>query len=137
MLGLLSCVSAMALPEKVAPGIPVADVRLLGGPFQDAQQRDLDYMLSLDPNRLLSGMRAASGLKPKAPLYGGWEKNGSGIIGHYLSACAWMSAATGDERIRKRMDYIVGEMAEYQKHRGDGGLYASPWEADDWYARLG
>ncbi|MES2475720.1 MAG: beta-L-arabinofuranosidase domain-containing protein [Verrucomicrobiota bacterium] len=118
-------------------GIPVSAVRLLGGPFLDAQKRDLEYMLSLDPDRLLSGMRAASGLKPKAPLYGGWEKNGSGIIGHYLSACAWMAAATGDERIRQRMDYMVGEMASYQNHRGDGGLYASPWEADRWYDALG
>lgn len=137
MAGLVSSVSAAALPEKVVTGIPVGDVRLLDSPFLDAQKRDLDYMLSLDADRLLSGMRAASGLKPKAALYGGWEKNGSGIIGHYLSACAWMAAATGDERIRQRMDYIVGEMAEYQKNRGDGGLYASPWEANDWYAKLG
>lgn len=135
--GLFSCTTAAALPEKVATGVPVADVRLLDGPFLDAQKRDLDYMLSLDPDRLLSGMRAASGSNPKAPLDGGWEKNGSGIVGHYLSACAWMAAATGDVRIKQRMDYLVGEMASYQEKRGNGGLHASPWEADRWYAALG
>ncbi|GAA5116495.1 glycoside hydrolase family 127 protein [Luteolibacter yonseiensis] len=137
LAGSFSWAFAAEPPVKVVTGIPVDDVRLLDGPFLDAQGRDLDYMLSLDPDRLLSGMRAAAGLKPKGPLYGGWEKNGSGIVGHYLSACAWMSAATGDERIKRRVDYIVDEMAEYQKSRGDGGLYASQWEADDWYARLG
>ncbi|RYD19282.1 MAG: glycosyl hydrolase, partial [Verrucomicrobiaceae bacterium] len=129
--------SAADLPVKVSNPIPIADVRLLDSPFLDAQKRDLEYMLSLDPDRLLSGMRAGAGMEPKGKLYGGWEKNGSGIVGHYLSACAWMAAATGDARIKQRMDYIVGEMAEYQKQRGDGGLYASAWEANDWYARLG
>ncbi len=125
------------VPELAVKGIPVGDVRLLDSPFLEAQKSDLDYLLRLDPDRLLSGMRTAARLKPKGPLYGGWEKNGSGMIGHYLSACAWMYAATGDERVKRRMDYIVAEMGEYQKNRGEGGLYASPWEADRWYAALG
>lgn len=135
---MLACgVCAAGTVEKPRAGIPASDVRLLAGPFLDAQKRDLDYLLELEPDRLLSGMRAAAGLKPKAPLYGGWEKNGSGIVGHYLSACSWMFAATGDVRMKQRVDYIVGEMAAYQNHRGDGGLYASPWEANRWYAALG
>ncbi|WP_341404622.1 glycoside hydrolase family 127 protein [Luteolibacter soli] len=129
--------AAAELPKLAVKGIPVADVRLLDSPFRDAQKRDLDYLLQLDPDRLLSGMRAAARLKPKGELYGGWEKNGSGIVGHYLSALAWMSAATGDAKVKQRMDYVVSEMAEFQKNRGDGGLYASPWEADKWYASLG
>ncbi len=134
---LLVSTAAAAPPVPALRAIPAADVRLLDSPFKEAQRRDLDYLLQLDPDRLLSGMRAASGLKPKAPLYGGWEKNGSGIVGHYLSACAWMHAATGDPRVKAKMDYIVAEMAEYQKARNEGGLYASPWEADCWYADLG
>ena len=125
------------VPDLALRAIPVGDVRLLDSPFHDAQNRDLDYILTLEPDRLLSGMRAAARLEPKAALYGGWEKNGSGIVGHYLSACAWMYAATGDKRVKEKMDYIVSEMAAYQKNRGDGGLYASPWEADRWYAALG
>lgn len=136
VVALVPAAIAATLPP-LRSGIPVSDVRLLDGMFRDAQLRDLDYLLQLEPDRLLSGMRAASGLKSKAPLYGGWEKNGSGIVGHYLSACAWMFAATGDVRVKQRMDYIVDEMAEYQKHRGDGGLYASPWEANVWYPALG
>ncbi|WP_265594464.1 beta-L-arabinofuranosidase domain-containing protein [Haloferula sp. BvORR071] len=112
-------------------------MRLLPGLFYDAQRRDLDYLLQLEPDRLLSGMRAAARLQPKAPLYGGWEARGSGIVGHYLSACAWMYAATADVKVKAKMDYIVAEMAECQNGRNEGGLYASPWEADHWYADLG
>ena len=45
---------AMALPASAAPSqyFPLADVRLQAGPFQDAQQTDLRYLLALDPKRL-------------------------------------------------------------------------------------
>ena len=73
--------------------------------------RDQAYLLSLSADRLLSRFRAECGLTPKAPAYGGWE--GEGVagqsLGHYLSACALMYAATGDakpsrnaRRIRRR-----------------------------------
>jgi len=127
---------AADLPVPEVQGIPVGDVRLLDGPFRDAQKRDLDYLLTLDPERLLSGMRAAARMTPKAPLYGGWAKNGSGIVGHYLSACAWMFAATGDPRVKEKMDAVVQGMAECQQHSGNGGLSSNAWEADRWYPNL-
>ncbi|BCU76529.1 glycosyl hydrolase [Luteolibacter sp. LG18] len=132
----LARTAAVELPVMEVTGIPVADVRLLDGPFRDAQKRDLDYLLTLDPERLLSGMRAAAHLPPKAPLYGGWEKNGSGIVGHYLSACAWMFAATGDPRVKEKMDAVVRGMAECQQNAGNGGLASNAWEADRWYPGL-
>ena len=75
---------------------PLEDVRLLPGPFKDAQETDRAYMLRLDPDRLLSGMRLAAGLTPKAPTYGGWDSGGAGTVGHYLSAFSQMAQATGD-----------------------------------------
>ncbi|WP_193213845.1 beta-L-arabinofuranosidase domain-containing protein [Luteolibacter marinus] len=95
---LLADVASAGIPRLEMPAVPVGDVRLLDSPFKDAQRRDLDYLLELESDRLLSGMRAAAGLKPEAPLCGGWEKNGSAIVSHYLSACAWMFAATGEPR---------------------------------------
>ena len=87
---------------EVAPAVaaqatlfPLEDVRLLPGPFKDAQETDRAYMLRLDPDRLLSGMRLAAGLTPKAPTYGGWDSGGSGTVGHYLSGAAQMAQATG------------------------------------------
>ena len=115
---------------------PLEDVRLLPGPFRDAQETDRAYLLRLDPDRLLSGMRLAAGLEPKAPTYGGWDSGGSGTVGHYLSACAQMAQATGDPALKKREEYVVSEMDACQKRGGNGGLWSSPWDRD-WFADLG
>ena len=52
------------------------DVHLLESPFKQAMEKDAAYLLSIDPNRLLSGFRSHSGLKPKGALYEGWESSG-------------------------------------------------------------
>lgn len=128
-------------PTRLAVPFPVRlfalnEVRLLPSPFLQAQHADRDYLLRLNPDRLLSHLRKNAGLKPKAPPYGGWDKNGTGTIGHYLSACALMTAATGDPRLRARMNYIVEEMAACQKARGDGGLYGFAWDADTYFPKM-
>jgi len=114
---------------------PLQDVRLLDSPFKDAMETDRAYLLKLDPDRLLAHMRTNAGLKAKAESYGGWDTGGSGTIGHYLSACALMAASTGDPALRKRVDYIVSQMAECQK-AGDGGLYSFEWDAKTWFPEL-
>ena len=124
-----------ALPAQAAL-FPLEDVRLLPGPFKDAQETDRAYLLRLDPDRLLSRMRLAAGLTPKAPTYGGWDSGGSGTVGHYLSAAAQMAQATGDPALQKRVEYVVSEMDACQKAEGNGGLWASAWDRD-WYADLG
>src|SRR4029079_15401150 len=53
--------------------VSLRDVRLLDGPFLSAQKRDVDYLLSLEPDRMLHNFRVNAGLAPKAPVYGGWE----------------------------------------------------------------
>src|SRR5262249_33995897 len=76
--------------EKPAP-FSLHEVRLLEGPFLQAQKRDLAYMVSLQPDRLLHNFRVNAGLEPKAPVYGGWESQEPWIdirchghtLGHY------------------------------------------------------
>src|SRR5689334_24878804 len=51
----------------------LADVRLGAGPFLDAQKLDADYLLRLEPDRMLANFRINAGLKAKALVYGGWE----------------------------------------------------------------
>ncbi len=46
---------------------PLSSVSLLDGPFKRAQETDRAYLLSLDPDRLLSYVRKNAGLTPKAP----------------------------------------------------------------------
>lgn len=104
------------------------DVRLLDGPFKGATQLNAEYLLRLEPDRLLSWFRKEAGLKPKAEVYGGWESRGVAghSLGHYLSACAMMFASTGDVRFRNRVTYIVAELDDTQRANGNGYLAAIP-----------
>ncbi|HQT90519.1 MAG TPA: glycoside hydrolase family 127 protein, partial [Candidatus Kryptobacter bacterium] len=107
-----------------APG----DVRLLPGPFRHAMEMDSSYLLSLEPDRFLSWFRKDAGLKPKAPVYGGWESEGLAghSLGHYLSACSRMYRDTGNREFLKRVSYIVDQLDECQKANGNGYVAAIP-----------
>ena len=126
---------APATPWNVRPVISgkvqafdLADVRLLSGPFQQARERDTAYLLSLESDRLLHNFRTEAGLDAKAPIYGGWENSGVAghILGHYLSAVSMDYRATGDPRLKQRVDYIIGELAQCQEANGNGYVSAIP-----------
>jgi len=135
--------SAKVGPKVEIQAFPFSlkNVRLLDGPFKQAMERDLKYMLSLEPDRLLQMFRQTAGLPTSSKPYGGWEdplgRAPSGelrghSIGHYLSACAFMYATTGDTKIKANADYIVAELAKCQKALGPSGyLSAYPEEFFD------
>ncbi len=116
-----------AVPYAARP-LPLSAVRVIGGPLKRAQDLNAEYLLKLEPDRMLAFYRKRAGLKPKAEGYGGWDGDGRNltghIAGHYLSAVSMMSAATGDQRFKDRVDYIVNEMKEVQDKNGDGFLSA-------------
>jgi len=116
-----------AIPDAARP-LPLSGVRLTGGPLKHAQDLDREYLLKLEPDRMLSYYRLRAGLKPKAQGYGGWDGDGRNltghILGHYLSAASLMWAATGDARFKERVDYIVAELKQVQDANGDGYLGA-------------
>jgi len=120
-------------PETYA--FPLGDVKLLAGPFNDAMQRDVDYLLQLEPDRLLHRFRLFAGLTPKAPIYGGWESEtlSGHTLGHYLSACAMYYAATGDVRFKEKTDYVVEELALCQAARKTGYVGSIPREDSVWH----
>ena len=103
-------------------------VKLLDGPFKQAQEIDKQYILAHDPNRLLAPFRIEAGLEPKAEMYGDWESGGLGghIGGHYLTALAQMYVDTGDMRMKQRLDYMVKELAECQQANGNGYVGGVP-----------
>jgi DUF1680 family protein len=110
------------------------EVRLLDGPFRQAQETDKRYMFSLDPDRLLAPYLREAGLKPKAASYGNWENTGldGHIAGHYLSALALMYASTGDPKVKDRMEYMIGELDKCQEKNGDGYLGGIPGGKEIW-----
>ena len=112
---------------KVRP-LPLNSVRLTGGPLKHAQELDAEYLVQLEPDRMLAYLRQRAGLEPKGKPYGGWDGAGrqltGHIAGHYLSAVSLMWAATGDARFKERADYIVSELKTIQDAQGDGYLGA-------------
>jgi DUF1680 family protein len=128
------------VPDKVQP-FPMTQVRLLAGPFLDAQEWNRAYLKRLPADRLLHNFRVNSGLPSSAEPLGGWEKNGPGrdaelrghFTGHCLSATALMYASTGDPEIKAKGDYMVAELAKVQQKWGGGYLSAFPTE---WFDRL-
>ena len=52
---------------KVRP-LPLNSVRLTGGPLKHAQELDAEYLLQLEPDRMLAYLRQRAGLQPKGWL---------------------------------------------------------------------
>jgi len=97
---------------------PLAAVRLLPGPFQASQLRNLDYLLFLDPDRMLHTFRLNYGRpSPAAPL-GGWEAPPRQVrghtTGHLLSGLALSYASTGSPQAKAAGEYLVGQLAQLQ-----------------------
>ena len=107
-----SVVQPQALPFRVD------QVRLLDSPFKAAMERNAEYLLQLDADRLLHNTRKYAGLQPKGALYGGWEARGVAghTLGHYLTALSQQYAATGDKRGSLSADY-----ADYAEQKAKGG----------------
>jgi DUF1680 family protein len=116
-----------SVPDVARP-LPLSSVRVTGGPLKRAQDLNAEYLLKLEPDRMMAYYRKRAGLEPKAPGYTGWDGDGRNltghIAGHYLSGVSLMFAATGDPRFKERADYLVKEMKEVQDKNGDGYLGA-------------
>lgn len=112
----------------------ISDVKLLDGPFATAMNAAANYLLKIEPDRLLSDFRVHAGLKAKGERYGGWESSGVAghTLGHYLSALALHYASTGDQEFLKRANYIIDELNECQQARKTGYIGAIPNEDSLW-----
>ena len=114
--------------ERVeARAFPLGHVQLKAGPFDEAQRRDVEYLLDLEPDRLLHNFRRFSGLKPKAPRYEGWESSelAGHTLGHYLSALSMYAATASDDRVRSG-GRIHGQSREVVAQRVSGELGRLP-----------
>lgn len=123
-------------PYKIAPAEQViqanqfdlSDVRLLDGPFKTAMEKDGEYLLFLDSDRLLAPYWKEAGVEPEAENYGGWENTGldGHTLGHYLTSVSMMYAATGNKDFKNIADYVVSELADAQSKIGTGYISGVP-----------
>ncbi|MBE0337342.1 glycoside hydrolase family 127 protein [Paenibacillus sp. 23TSA30-6] len=111
-----------------AEAFDLHNVSIDSGPLLHAMELNAAYLLSLEPDRLLSRFREYAGLEPKAAHYEGWESRGiSGhTLGHYLSGCSLMFASTGDEKLLERVHYVIDELEICQNNHGNGYISGIP-----------
>lgn len=104
------------------------EIKLTSGPFKNAQNVDLKYLLDLNPDRLLAPYLISAGIPTKADRYGNWENIGldGHIGGHYLAALSMMYASTGNKEVKSRLDYMISELALCQEKDGTGYVGGIP-----------
>ncbi|WP_151737621.1 beta-L-arabinofuranosidase domain-containing protein [Paenibacillus tengchongensis] len=88
--------------------------------FGNAFAKEIAYLKSYDPDRLLAGFRETRGLAPKKDKYPGWENTEirGHTLGHYLAALAQAYSGSGDDEIALRIKYLVSELALCQHDNG-------------------
>lgn len=124
-------------PQVKAKPFSPHDVWLLPSPFHTLLEVNGRYLLSLEPDRLVSLFRKTAGLPQKAEPYGGWEIMGIAghSLGHLLSALAWHYAVTASSPHLDRCSLLVEMLAECQRARSDGYFGAIP-DADRVWAEI-
>jgi DUF1680 family protein len=126
----LMCGFAFAEPTKP---FELSQVRLGDGIFKDSMEVNRKVLDAIGAERALYCFRFNASLDTKgAKPLGSWATPEPGgafpgfFEGHYLSAISLMYAQTGDAELKKRVDYMVAELAKCQESLGDGFLFASP-----------
>lgn len=117
---------------KLEP-FPLTSIRLGPGIFKEQEEINARYLDSLAVDRLLHSFRMTAGLSSSATPYKGWEDpacelRGHFAGGHFLSAVALASAASGNATLKGRGDELVAGLAACQKKIGTGYLSAYPTE---------
>ena len=118
---------------------PAAAVTIQDSFLLDVTQKDVDFLNTFNPDKLLYNFRVTAGLpNTKATSsYSGWENTriGGHTIGHYLAAAAQAIARGYGEckgsdgvTLQARFDYIIEGLEECQKALGTGFIFGATME---------
>lgn len=105
---------------------PLQDVKLLDSRFKDAMNLNVETLLNYDTDRLLAPYFKEAGLQPKGEDFTNWAGLDGHVGGHYISALAIHYAATGDQRLKDRLDYVLSQLALCAAARNDGYIGGVP-----------
>lgn len=125
---------AGSFTSQAMESFPLQAVRLTDSPFYHAQQTNIEYLLALEPDKLLAPYLREAGIEPKQSAYGNWESSGldGHIGGHYLSALSLAIAATGEQRLQQRLEHMLSALRKAQVKNGNGYLGGIPNGAEAW-----
>lgn len=109
-----------------------AHVRLLpGSPFYDRQElHRKGFLGTQDTDKLLYLFRSVAKLPQAGGAtgpYKGWDGDWlrGHMLGHYLSAASRMAAATADDTLKTKVNYVVTELAKCQTALGNSGYLSA------------
>ncbi len=102
------------------------NVTLLDSYEQNAFKKEVEYLKSLDADRLMRGFGDIAGRKINAEKYGGWETSAiqGHTLGHYLTAVSQSYATSGDEELKEIITYMISVLGDCQFQ--NGYLHAIP-----------
>ncbi|KAG8672030.1 hypothetical protein FPOAC2_05399 [Fusarium poae] len=105
--------------DDLANAFELSEVSLTDSRWMDNQDRTVNYLLSIEPDRLLYVFRKNHGLDTKgATKNGGWDSPDfpfrSHIQGHFLTAWSHCYATLGNKDCGSRASYFVRELAKCQ-----------------------
>ncbi len=102
------------------------NVTLLDAYEQNAFEKEVEYLKSLDANRLMRGFGDISGRKINAEKYGGWETSAiqGHTLGHYLTAVSQAFTTSKDKELKKITDHMISVLDGCQLK--NGYLHAIP-----------
>ncbi|MCK7560035.1 glycoside hydrolase family 127 protein [Chitinophaga sedimenti] len=117
---------------RVEPIVPFERKTVVLSPsrIQQREMLNIQYLKSLDPDRLLHNFRINVKLPSTARPLDGWESPNIGLrghfTGHYLSAIASVVERYGDSLLSTRLQYMVDELYRCQMVSNNGYLSAFP-----------
>ena len=114
-------------------------VKILDDFLNDITQKDVDFLNTFNPDKLLYNFRVTAGLPntKASSSYSGWENTriGGHTIGHYLAAVGQALARGYGEckgsdgvSLQARFDYIIDGLEECQKALGTGFIFGATME---------
>lgn len=109
------CVEAQPDFQNLAD-FSMGNVTLLNSYETNAFALEVDYLKSLDADRLLKGFCDIAGVESDATLYGGWENSAikGHTLGHYLTALSQAYATSGDTQLLAITEHIVDVLSQCQ-----------------------
>ena len=112
---------------------PLKSIRMTDPYLENAFEKEVRYLTSLDPERLLAGFYETAGIEKKGlKRYGGWEELliAGHTLGHYLAACvyAYESANSSSPQKYKLISIIkavINGLKECQDTLGTGFIFGA------------
>ncbi|HEY4330538.1 MAG TPA: beta-L-arabinofuranosidase domain-containing protein, partial [Phycisphaerae bacterium] len=121
---------ARVVKDKVqgkAFAFDLSQVQLLDGPFKHAQDLDRRDLMACNADNFLYPFRREAKLPNPGTGSDALDYTRTGhVVGHYLSAAAFLIRNTGDAELKKKADDMVASVAECQKAMGDGFVGGFP-----------